>query len=679
MDSPDVRQPHTGDPWHPSWAPDQPAGSESTPTDESSTTASEAAARILEIRDQLASDDQRRVFADGITEEQKRRAQVDLAQRSVARSGQFVPADDDDQDDALAAELVSMRHAVDAVVVGQQPETTTGEIAPDAVSSDVPPHVARPVAESTTEPLRSRFGRGRRRRSAGAAAGSGRGGSDDEEFQQVDSVDRGDNGETPDPPGDDDDFPWDDGDWARASSGEEVAIADVEPTAPVADVEDGAQSDDTLEFEVSAPRQLLEDEPEDDEGRFSHAEVIPLIRRPEMSEEDATAGLDPDLLATAADADGATEQANAEPAIEPAGDDAASDESPQDTTKSARSDSDDEPFGDITLESFSGAVTEEYAELARSMQASEGEDHQPAAVSAEMPGIDTSLVSLDDVVDAGLGVNETISTTPRSDLGLRIATGLGLMAVFLGSLRFPWAIGGLMLVVLSIAALELYIVSVNAGYRPLTWAGLVGVIGALVGTWVWGVVAVPIALGLTMIGATLFLALSAQRRTPLLDLALTIGAMAWIGVLGAPAFDIIQAAEFRWLIFAVVFTTAVMDVAQYFVGRALGRRPLAPVVSPKKTIEGLVGGVFAAALVGAVFGTIQSSPFSLESGLAFGVMVGIVAPFGDLAVSVVKRALNVKDMGGILPGHGGVLDRVDAIIFVIPSAWVLYRFFDLLG
>ena len=413
----------------------------------------------------------------------------------------------------------------------------------------------------------------------------------------------------------------------------------------------------------------------DEEGVFTHAEVIPLVRPPEIGADEATAGLDPDLLAAAEDPDD-------EPSPDREHVEAPPDAAAPNAKTDAYDDEDDgaeSEFAAFSLEDYTGTATEEYAELARAVAASDDEALEPAAISAEMPGLDTTLVGLDDVVDAGIGVTETISTTRRSDLGLRVATALGLLVVFFGSLLWPWAIGGLILVVLGVASLELYIVTVNAGYRPLTWAGLVGVVGALAGTWIWGVVAIPIALALTAIGATLFLALSAARRTPLLDLALTVAMMAWIGVLGAPAFEIVEAPEFRWLILAVVLTTAFMDVAQYFVGRALGRRKLSPVVSPKKTIEGLVGGVFVALIVGVVFGSIEASPFDPGSGLAFGALVAVVAPLGDLAVSVVKRALAVKDMSAILPGHGGIMDRIDAMVFVIPSAWIHFQYFDLLG
>ena len=117
---------------------------------------------------------------------------------------------------------------------------------------------------------------------------------------------------------------------------------------------------------------------------------------------------------------------------------------------------------------------------------------------------------------------------------------------------------------------------------------------------------------------------------------------------------------------------ALMDIASYFVGKFLGRNQLAPVVSPKKTWEGLVGGVMVVLLFGAILGYLEVVPFDLASGLVLGAVVAVVAPLGDLAVSVVKRTLAVKDMGALLPGHGGLFDRIDALLFVIPAAWVCY-------
>jgi phosphatidate cytidylyltransferase len=106
------------------------------------------------------------------------------------------------------------------------------------------------------------------------------------------------------------------------------------------------------------------------------------------------------------------------------------------------------------------------------------------------------------------------------------------------------------------------------------------------------------------------------------------------------------------------------------VGRAIGRRPFLPWISPKKTLEGVLGGLVVATLVVAVVLAISgSSP--LEA-LVLGPLLGIVAQSGDLAESLLKRAAGAKDSGTLLPGHGGILDRVDSILFAAPvlAAWV---------
>jgi phosphatidate cytidylyltransferase len=94
------------------------------------------------------------------------------------------------------------------------------------------------------------------------------------------------------------------------------------------------------------------------------------------------------------------------------------------------------------------------------------------------------------------------------------------------------------------------------------------------------------------------------------------------------------------------------------------------VISPKKTIEGFVAGTLTALAVGAVIGYLVE-PIDLPTGLVLGAVVAVFVPIGDLAVSVVKRSLDIKDMGSILPGHGGLLDRIDGVIMAIPAVWVV--------
>ena len=104
----------------------------------------------------------------------------------------------------------------------------------------------------------------------------------------------------------------------------------------------------------------------------------------------------------------------------------------------------------------------------------------------------------------------------------------------------------------------------------------------------------------------------------------------------------------------------------------MGRHPLAPNISPNKTWEGLVGGAVFSILVSAVVvGDIH--PWTPANAALLGVVVAVVAPIGDLCESLLKRDLRLKDMGTLLPGHGGVLDRVDALLFVLPATYYLVR------
>jgi phosphatidate cytidylyltransferase len=125
-----------------------------------------------------------------------------------------------------------------------------------------------------------------------------------------------------------------------------------------------------------------------------------------------------------------------------------------------------------------------------------------------------------------------------------------------------------------------------------------------------------------------------------------------------------------WAFFllAVVFAG---DTAAYYVGKAFGRHKLSPNISPGKTVEGALGGLVANLLVGVVFKTwwLPELPWGFCVGLV--VMLGVMGQVGDLVESMLKRSVDSKDSGGILPGHGGVLDRVDGLLFAAPTLYYL--------
>jgi len=129
----------------------------------------------------------------------------------------------------------------------------------------------------------------------------------------------------------------------------------------------------------------------------------------------------------------------------------------------------------------------------------------------------------------------------------------------------------------------------------------------------------------------------------------------------------------RWILLFALVITWVGDTAAYFVGRALGKHPFAPHLSPKKTWEGAIASMAAALLVGWLLSTRINVPLPVVLGLA--AAGNIAGQTGDLLESAFKRSAGVKDSGTILPGHGGMLDRIDALILTIPVVWYYWIWF----
>jgi phosphatidate cytidylyltransferase len=149
---------------------------------------------------------------------------------------------------------------------------------------------------------------------------------------------------------------------------------------------------------------------------------------------------------------------------------------------------------------------------------------------------------------------------------------------------------------------------------------------------------------------------------PLLYLGLPIGAIVAIREIWG-----------RELVLLLMMTVAISDTAQYYTGRTFGRRPLAPAISPKKTIEGAVGGFAAGALVLIVAGAfwLPAAPWWLRGLL--GTTLVALGICGDLFESMLKRSVGVKDSSALIPGHGGVLDRIDALLFAAPIFYVVLK------
>ena len=136
--------------------------------------------------------------------------------------------------------------------------------------------------------------------------------------------------------------------------------------------------------------------------------------------------------------------------------------------------------------------------------------------------------------------------------------------------------------------------------------------------------------------------------------------------------DIQPGAAWVYMVLAITF---IQDTAAYFVGRSMGRHKMAPLLSPKKTWEGAVGGLVGSVTTSLVCIPLLGLPLTLGAGIVIGLVGGVVGPLGDLAESLIKRQVGLKDAGSIIPGHGGVLDRADSLLFTAPTLFYLITLF----
>ena len=260
---------------------------------------------------------------------------------------------------------------------------------------------------------------------------------------------------------------------------------------------------------------------------------------------------------------------------------------------------------------------------------------------------------------------------PVSNAVLRVLTALVAAPLVVGAAYLGgWYFGVLVAGIALLGQWELYQLAEDAGLHPRkTWGGVLG--GLVVVQPLW-----PVAEGLALAVGIALLALMPFlfRRDALLgSLAVTVfGAVYPAALLGfllrlrvARGAEVGDAQAFYLVLLALLLVWA-SDVFAYYVGKAVGRRPLAPSISPNKTWEGSVGGVLAALAIGIGF-KLSVGAFLAWSHLFVLVLIGgVTGQFGDLAESHLKRSVDIDDSSTILPGHGGLLDRFDAMAVAAP-------------
>jgi phosphatidate cytidylyltransferase len=242
-----------------------------------------------------------------------------------------------------------------------------------------------------------------------------------------------------------------------------------------------------------------------------------------------------------------------------------------------------------------------------------------------------------------------------------------------------WLLAAVILAVSIRAAYEVFQLKIKVGYRPSLPASALVMAALLISARFPDLHLTGLVLTAAVMGTLIWHLLSPPEGYPTQSWALTLGIALWLGWL-ISHFLLLRdlSAPFgfglgtRWLTL-MFLVTWINDSAAYAVGKAIGRHPFAPYLSPKKTWEGTIGGWFGGVAATMLLGAwLVDLPWG--HGLLLGALVATLAPFGDLAKSMVKRQMGVKDFSALIPGHGGMFDRIDSLLFVAP---VMYYYVTL--
>ena len=263
-----------------------------------------------------------------------------------------------------------------------------------------------------------------------------------------------------------------------------------------------------------------------------------------------------------------------------------------------------------------------------------------------------------------------------SPLASRILVALVLLPLVIGLVYLGgWWLWGLALVGGLLALHELYVMTRDL--RPLVLGGYLGFALLLLGLQLGGVEWMFGGLLATFVFAFVVYGLGGIRQSATSSFAVTLLGVLWVGAGLGCLLLIRDIPEFGfWAVMAVLFTVFAADTGAFFVGRAFGRHRMAPAISPKKSWEGFVGGLVAAILVAFLVLYRDRDEFlTIPQSLVLGLVVALAAVLGDLFESAVKRDLEVKDSGRVLGGHGGMLDRLDSLLWAGPAAYFTIQAF----
>ena len=267
--------------------------------------------------------------------------------------------------------------------------------------------------------------------------------------------------------------------------------------------------------------------------------------------------------------------------------------------------------------------------------------------------------------------------TPRSsgivggrNLPAAIAVGLVLAAVFLATLFWhPVAFGLVVAVLVAIAYLESERVLRVVGVQVLVPVLIASSLAMLAGAYYAGPAGQAAGATLLLLGAMTWLLVDPRRRDVVPTLGATMLLGLWVGFLASYAILLAVRPSGAVIVLAVIGSAALTDIGGYAIGVPFGRHKVVPAVSPNKSWEGLAGGLLIATLLAAVVLPLIGDTFTPVSAAVLAGTCGVASFLGDVIQSMIKRDLGVKDLGDFLPGHGGILDRVDGILLALPVGY----------
>lgn len=233
-----------------------------------------------------------------------------------------------------------------------------------------------------------------------------------------------------------------------------------------------------------------------------------------------------------------------------------------------------------------------------------------------------------------------------------------------------------------IATYEYYKAFKNVNYNPVSWIGYLGCLSLyLMGGIIpeeYKILLIKIVLPLGLISSFAYMVIGKVKRT-IIDLAITIFSLLYIPFMFSFIKLILDMEYGRFFILYVLCGAFVNDTFAFLIGSKIGKTKLIPDISPNKTVEGAIGGIIGVIVAYIIVSVIGKNIINIDINIFYWILVGLAASvagqFGDLTASAIKRFCKIKDFGKIIPGHGGILDRFDSLMFVAPIVYIFIKIY----